>query len=119
MLYAVGNKLLDFGALLAALAAVGSTPRPSLVLLAYVVAAVLGMIPITPGGLGFVEAGLVATLGLAGVSGGDAVLAVLAYRLVAFWLPLPVGGSRIPASQAQARAPSARGACRRPRVPAA
>ena len=92
VLYAVGNKLLDFGALLAALAAVGSTPRPSLVLLAYVVAAVLGMIPITPGGLGFVEAGLVATLGLAGVSGGDAVLAVLAYRLVAFWLPLPVGG---------------------------
>ena len=28
VLYAVGNKLLDFGALLAALAAVGSTPRP-------------------------------------------------------------------------------------------
>jgi len=92
VLYAVGNKLLDFGALLAALAAVGSTPRPSLVLLAYVVAAVLGMIPITPGGLGFVEAGLVATLGLAGVSGGDAVLSVLAYRLVAFWAPLPTGG---------------------------
>ena len=96
VLYAVGNKLFDFGALLAALAAVGSTPRPSLVLLAYVVAAVLGMIPITPGGLGFVEAGLVATLGLAGVSGGDAVLAVLAYRLVAFWLPLPIGGFAYP-----------------------
>jgi uncharacterized membrane protein YbhN (UPF0104 family) len=62
------------------------------VLLAYSVAAVLGMIPVTPSGLGFVEAGLVATLGLAGVSGDDAVLAVLAYRLVASWLPLPARG---------------------------
>jgi uncharacterized protein (TIRG00374 family) len=86
-----GNWLLDFLALLAALAAVGTRPRPSLVLVAYVVAAVLGMIPITPGGLGFVEAGLTATLVLAGVSGPDATLATLAYRLVSFWLPIPVG----------------------------
>jgi len=55
---AMGNWLFDYLALLAALTAVGSRPRPSLVLLAYVAAAVLGMIPITPGGLGFVEAGL-------------------------------------------------------------
>jgi uncharacterized protein (TIRG00374 family) len=52
---------------------------------------VLGMIPITPGGLGFVEAGLTATLTLAGVSASDAVLATLAYRLVSYWLPLPAG----------------------------
>lgn len=37
------------------------------------------------------EAGLTATLGLAGVSAGDAVLATLAYRLASYWLPLPVG----------------------------
>jgi uncharacterized protein (TIRG00374 family) len=89
---AAGNWLLDFSALLAALAAVGARPRPSLVLLAYVVAALLGMIPITPGGLGFVEVGLVATLGLAGVGAADATLATLAYRLVAYWLPIPAGG---------------------------
>lgn len=87
----MGNWLFDYLALLAALSAVGSRPRPSLVLLAYVAAAVLGMIPITPGGLGFVEAGLVATLTLAGVSGSDAVLATLAYRLVSYWLPLVLG----------------------------
>ena len=91
VLAAVGNWLLDFAALLAALVALGSRPRPSLVLLAYVVAAVLGMIPITPGGLGFVEAGLTATLVLAGVSAGDAAIATLAYRLVSYWLPLPAG----------------------------
>lgn len=87
----MGNWLLDYLALLAALTAVGSRPRPSLVLLAYVAAAVLGMIPITPGGLGFVEAGLAATLTLAGVSGPEAVLATLAYRLVSYWLPLLIG----------------------------
>ena len=86
-----GNWLLDYLALLAAVAAVGAKPRPALVLLAYVAAAVLGMIPITPGGLGFVEAGLTATLTLAGVSAPDAVLATLAYRLVSYWLPLVAG----------------------------
>ncbi len=91
LLYAAGNWLLDLTALLFALAAVGARPRASLVLLAYVVAAFLGMIPITPGGLGFVEAGLTATLGLAGIGAGQALLATLTYRLVAYWLPMPVG----------------------------
>jgi hypothetical protein len=87
----VGNRAFDYFALLACLAAVGTDPDPGLVLLAYSTAAVLAMIPITPGGLGFVEAGLSATLVLSGVSGGDAVLATLAYRLVSFWLPIPMG----------------------------
>ena len=91
ILFAAGNSLFDYLALLAALTAVGSRPRPTLVLLAYVAAMVLGMIPITPGGLGFVEAGLTATLTLAGVSAVDAVLATLAYRLVSYWLPLLLG----------------------------
>ena len=51
----------------------------------------LAQVPATPGGLGFVEAGLTATLALAGVSGGDAVLATLSYRLFTYWLPLPLG----------------------------
>ncbi len=88
---AAGNWLFDFAALLAALAAVGAEPRPSLVLLGYVVAMILSWIPLTPGGLGFVEVGLAATLGLAGVGAAEATTAVLAYRLVAFWLPIPTG----------------------------
>lgn len=87
----VGKWLFDYLSLLAALTAVGADPDPTLVMLAYAAAAVLGMIPITPGGIGFVEAGLTATLALAGVPGGDATVAVLAYRLVSYWLPLPVG----------------------------
>jgi hypothetical protein len=86
-----GRWALDYATLLAALAAVGSQPRPSLVLLAFCGAQVLAQIPITPGGLGFVEAGLTAMLALAGVSAGAAVLATFAYRLFSYWLPLPVG----------------------------
>src|SRR5438552_11091707 len=82
----------DYLALLAALRAVGAAPRPSLVLLAYAAAKLLGLIPLTPGGLGFVEAGLVRTLTLAGVSGPGGGAATLLYRLVAFWLPIPAGG---------------------------
>ncbi len=92
LLFALGNWLFDYLALLAALAAVGSYPRPSLVLVAYSASMVLAMIPITPGGLGFVEAGLTGLLALAGVSGSQAALATLAYRLVSYWLPLPAGG---------------------------
>jgi hypothetical protein len=91
LLFSLGNWLFDYLALLAAITAVGSQPRPTLVLLAYSAAMVLAMIPITPGGLGFVEAGLTGLLALAGVSAGDAVLSVLAYRLVSFWLPIPAG----------------------------
>ena len=91
LLYSAGNWLLDLTALLIALAAVGAQPRASVVLLAYVVAAFLGMIPITPGGLGFVEAGLVGTLGLAGIGTDQAVLATLIYRLASYWMPMPTG----------------------------
>jgi uncharacterized protein (TIRG00374 family) len=87
----IGRWAFDYATLLAALAAVGSTPRPALVLLAFCAAQVLAQIPITPGGLGFVEAGLTAMLALAGVSAGAAVLATFAYRLFSYWLPLPVG----------------------------
>jgi uncharacterized protein (TIRG00374 family) len=89
---AAGSTVLDYAALLCALQAVGAQPRPSLVILAYTAGKLLALIPLTPGGLGFVEAGLVGTLTLAGVPGGDALLATLAYRLVSYWLPMPAGG---------------------------
>ncbi len=56
--------------------------------LAYVMAA----LPITPAGLGLVEAVLIPLLTFFGVPVGAATLGVLAYRLVNFWLPIPIGG---------------------------
>jgi uncharacterized protein (TIRG00374 family) len=92
VLAAVGNTGFDYLALLCSLRAVGAEPRPSLVVLAYAGSKILALIPLTPGGLGFVEAGLVGTLTLAGVAPQDAVLATLTYRLVSYWLPIPAGG---------------------------
>ncbi|HHC08507.1 MAG TPA: flippase-like domain-containing protein [Actinobacteria bacterium] len=88
---AVLNWTLDYLALFVALVAVGARPRVSIVLLAFAAAAVLGMVPITPGGLGFVELGLTGVLTLSGIPGTDAALATLAYRLFQFWLPIPAG----------------------------
>ena len=86
-----GRLFLDYGCLLATIRATGAKPNPSLVLVAYAVAKLLALIPITPGGLGIVEAGLSGLLILAGVSGGDAVVATLAYRIISYWLPILVG----------------------------
>jgi uncharacterized protein (TIRG00374 family) len=91
LLLAAGRWVLDYLTLIAALYALGVEPRPSLVLLAFCTAQLLGTLPLTPGGLGFVEAGLTGTLALAGVGAGAAVVATLAYRLVSFWLPIPAG----------------------------
>jgi len=91
VVFSVGKWLLEYVTLTLALAAVGAHPRPSLVLLAYTASALLSMIPVTPGGLGFVEAGLAGTLALAGVPAAQVAVATLAYRLVTYWLPLPVG----------------------------
>jgi hypothetical protein len=91
LLLSSGRLAFDFGTLLACIRATGVKPNPSLVLLAYAVAGLLALIPITPGGLGIVEAGLSALLILAGVPGVDAVVATLAYRIISYWLPILVG----------------------------
>jgi uncharacterized protein (TIRG00374 family) len=90
---AAGRWLFDWLTLLTALAAVGQHPRPTLVLLAFCAAQLLAQIPITPGGLGVVEAGLTGTLVLIGVPASAAAVATLAYRLVSYWLALPAGGA--------------------------
>ena len=91
LLAAVGRSMFDYASLLVALLAVGANPNPSLVLLAFVAAQVLSMVPLTPGGVGFVEVGLVGTLTVAGVSPPLAVVATLAYRLASYWIPVGVG----------------------------
>ncbi|HVU77937.1 MAG TPA: YbhN family protein [Gaiellaceae bacterium] len=91
LLSAIGKWGFDYAALLCILAGLGVRPDARLVLVAYATAMLLAMIPATPGGLGFVEAGLYGLLALAGVGAGVAAVATFAYRLVSFWLPLPAG----------------------------
>ena len=85
---ALARSIADYLCLLAAVAAVTPTPNPALVLLAFVAAAVLRMLPLTPGGLGPVEAALIPLLAAGGLEKSGAVLATLAYRMASLWLPL-------------------------------
>lgn len=87
----LGRWGFDYLALVMAVRGVGHDQIGSVLLLAFVTASLLSSVPFTPGGLGFVEAGLTGTLALAGLSVGDAVLATLAYRLVSYWFPIPLG----------------------------
>ncbi len=87
----VGNRMFDYATLVAALLAVGAHVRPMLVLVAYVASIALALVPITPGGLGIVEAGLTTLLVLAGATADQALVGTLLYRLMSFWLPIPVG----------------------------
>jgi len=91
----VGGALLLSLAYVACLAACvaafgGSVPIAKIGVV-YLTGSALGSIIPTPGGLGAVEAALTAGLTAAGVPGGVAVSSVLLFRLLTFWLPVPLG----------------------------
>jgi hypothetical protein len=83
--------LLDASSLWVFVAAFGHLMTPYGLLVAYGLANVMAVVPITPGGLGVVEGILVPTLVGFGSPRGVAILGVITYRLVNFWLPIPVG----------------------------
>jgi putative heme transporter len=90
--WATMNWLIDAAALWVFLLAFGVRMRPDSLLVAFCLASITAAIPITPGGLGLFEAALGAGLGLFGVPIAQGALAISAYRLAAYWLPIPVGG---------------------------
>jgi uncharacterized protein (TIRG00374 family) len=90
--WATMNWLFDAACLWLMLAAFGRWVDPDSLLVAYAIANVLAVLPLTPGGLGVVEA--FATLALVkffGTPRSIAILGVIAWRLFNFWLPIPIG----------------------------
>jgi uncharacterized protein (TIRG00374 family) len=88
---ALARPACDYLALLLSLRAVGAHVNPAAVLAAFVVSNIAGMIPLTPGGLGFVEASLAGVLTVAGASHPHAHLAVATYRVGETWVPCVAG----------------------------
>jgi glycosyltransferase 2 family protein len=89
-----GALLLSFAYILclaACVAAFGRSVPFAKIGFVYMTGSALGSIIPTPGGLGAVEAALTAGLTAAGVPGAVAVSAVLLFRLLTFWLPVPTG----------------------------
>ena len=87
---AIGYWAFDNAALLATYAAVGHTPALSIVLMGYLIGQLGGLLPL-PGGVGGIDGGLIGVLVLYGAPLAATVAAVLAYRLILFWVPLIVG----------------------------
>jgi len=89
-----GTLLLSLSYILclaACVAAFGRSVPIAGVAVVYLTGSAIGSILPTPGGLGGVEAALTAGLTAAGLPGAVAVSAVLLFRLITFWLPVPVG----------------------------
>jgi uncharacterized protein (TIRG00374 family) len=88
---AVMNWAADCGALACAIEAAGQPVPWHSLLLVYGAGAAVGSTGITPGGFALVELALTASLTAAGLHRSPALAAVLAYRLVNFWLILIAG----------------------------
>jgi uncharacterized membrane protein YbhN (UPF0104 family) len=80
----------DNAVLWATFHAFGYSPPVAIVLMAYLIGQLGGALPI-PGGLGGIDGGLFGTFVVYGTPAAVTAAAVLAYRVILFWLPLLVG----------------------------
>ena len=76
----------DIGALWASFRAFGHSPPAAVLVMGYYVGTLANTLPL-PGGIGGVEGGMIGSFLAFGVDGSLAVLAVLAYRTISYWLP--------------------------------
>jgi uncharacterized protein (TIRG00374 family) len=91
VVWATANWIFDAASLWCFVRAFGHTLGPVGLLVAHGLANVAAALPLTPGGLGVVEGVLVPTLVAFDTTRGVAILGVLGWRLVNFWLPIPIG----------------------------
>jgi putative heme transporter len=89
--WAAVHWVFDAASLWVFLRAFGPVVPADALFVSFGIANVLAAIPVTPRGLGVVEAALITSLVGFGVERGEAVLGVVSYRLVNFWVPIPVG----------------------------
>jgi uncharacterized protein (TIRG00374 family) len=87
---AIGYWAWDNAVLWATFHAVGAHVPLIVILMGYLIGQLGGVLPI-PGGVGGIDGGLIGTLIVYGAPADATVAAVLAYRLILFWLPLLAG----------------------------
>jgi putative heme transporter len=89
--WAVANWMLDAASLWVFLRAYGGSLRVDSLLVAFCLANVLAVIPLTPGGLGIVDGVYTPLLVGFGLSAATVTVGVPSYRFAQFWLPIPLG----------------------------
>jgi hypothetical protein len=105
LLWAGLNWLLDAASLWCFVAAFGKLINPVELFAAYGIATVVGMVPVTPGGLGVIDSLAPLLLVGFGLPRNIATLGVIGWRLVNFWLPIPVGAISYATLKARSRLP--------------
>jgi len=88
----IGYWAFDNAVLWATFHAFGYEPAISIVLMGYLIGQLGGLLPI-PGGVGGIDGGLIGTLIVYGAPAAVVAAAVLAYRVILFWLPLLAGAA--------------------------
>jgi uncharacterized membrane protein YbhN (UPF0104 family) len=88
---AVGYWAFDNAVLWATFKAFGADVPITVVLMGYLIGQLGGLLPL-PGGVGGIDGGLIGTLIVYGAPAAATTAAVLAYRVILFWLPL-IGGA--------------------------
>jgi uncharacterized membrane protein YbhN (UPF0104 family) len=86
----LGYWAFDNAVIWATFHAVGLSPPLTIILIGYLIGQLGGLLPI-PGGIGGIDGGLIGTLIVYGAPAAGTAAAVLAYRLILFWLPLIAG----------------------------
>jgi uncharacterized membrane protein YbhN (UPF0104 family) len=88
---AIGYWAANIGILWASFHAFGIEVPLAVVVQGFFLGMVANLFPLAPAGVGAVDAGMIGAFVLFGVPEGTVFPAILVYRLVAFWLPIPPG----------------------------
>jgi uncharacterized protein (TIRG00374 family) len=89
--FAAANWLFDAAALDACVSAYGHGVALEGLAAAFAIQTFAAWLPLTPSGLGISEGLMIPALIAFGASGTSAVLGVLTWRVLAYWLPMPLG----------------------------
>jgi uncharacterized membrane protein YbhN (UPF0104 family) len=87
----IGYWAFDNAVLWATFHAFDLSPPLTVILMGYLIGQLGGLLPL-PGGIGGIDGGLIGTLIVYGAPAAGTAAAVLAYRVILFWLPLILGG---------------------------
>jgi putative heme transporter len=88
---AVGFWAANIGVLWACFHAFGETVPKAVLVQGFFVGMTANLLPFFPGGVGSVDAGMIAAFLAFGEPSSTVFVSVLAYRVIAFWLPIPPG----------------------------
>ena len=88
---AIGFWGANIGVLWASFQAFGVAVPFGVIVMGFFVGMVANLFPLAPGGVGAVDAGMIGAFVIFGLPESEVFAAILTYRVIAFWVPIPPG----------------------------